>query len=161
MTKELSQKILVERIGFAFFVDIEYEKLPELCNFCSCIGHSFLNCKRKEVKKDQTKDLGEKSNKDTTGPTTKVLDIKKLVEIHDDNVVKKLPDVNGQTMGETSNKHRVQNHGTNNSMEGTIVVRTSNNSTKEQEGKSDSDYVDATPIEEYVHETQIHPAHKE
>lgn len=35
MMKELTYKILVERIGFAFFVDVKYEKLPEFCNFCS------------------------------------------------------------------------------------------------------------------------------
>ncbi|XP_058763217.1 uncharacterized protein LOC131636624 [Vicia villosa] len=47
MMKELIYKILVKRIGFAFFVDVEYEKLPDYCNFCSCIGHSVDNCKRK------------------------------------------------------------------------------------------------------------------
>ncbi|XP_058741031.1 uncharacterized protein LOC131613374 [Vicia villosa] len=35
ITRDLSYRILVERIGFAFFVDIEYEKLPEFCSHCS------------------------------------------------------------------------------------------------------------------------------
>lgn len=47
LTKDLIDKILDERIGFAFFVDIEYEKVPKLCSFCSCIGHSASICKRK------------------------------------------------------------------------------------------------------------------
>lgn len=64
MTKELSYKVLVERIGFAFFVDIEYEKLPEFCKYCTCIGHSDINCKRKEVSKGQGKDIEKRNNKD-------------------------------------------------------------------------------------------------
>lgn len=51
LTKELNYKILVERVRFAFFVDIEYEKIPDFCNFCSTIGHSIDNCKRKELVK--------------------------------------------------------------------------------------------------------------
>lgn len=50
LTKDPIDKILVERIGFAFFVDIEYEKIPELCSCCSCIGHSVNVCKRKVPK---------------------------------------------------------------------------------------------------------------
>ncbi|XP_058747032.1 uncharacterized protein LOC131620024 [Vicia villosa] len=49
LAKELSYKILVERVGFAFFVDIEYEKLPIYCNFCKFIGHSLEDCKRKKA----------------------------------------------------------------------------------------------------------------
>ncbi|KHN28041.1 hypothetical protein glysoja_007773, partial [Glycine soja] len=35
----LRDSILVERESFAFFVNIEYEKIPEFCNFCKHIGH--------------------------------------------------------------------------------------------------------------------------
>ncbi|XP_058752917.1 uncharacterized protein LOC131626115 [Vicia villosa] len=49
LTKEFSYKILVERVGFTFFVDIKYEKVPDFCSFCSCIGHSIHSCKRKGV----------------------------------------------------------------------------------------------------------------
>jgi len=39
-------RVLVERTGFAFFVDLDYDNLPHYCNFCSCIGHQQSNCKR-------------------------------------------------------------------------------------------------------------------
>ncbi|XP_058766038.1 uncharacterized protein LOC131639570 [Vicia villosa] len=71
MTKELSYKILVERIGFAFFVDIEYEKMPDFCHFCSCIGHSINNCKRKEAIKDQGMETDKRINKDKGKQATK------------------------------------------------------------------------------------------
>src|SRR4051812_13794514 len=71
MTKELSYKILVERIGFAFFMDTVYEKLPEFCNYCSCIGHSLMNCKRKEVKTDKGKNLEQRIGRDKTTAGTK------------------------------------------------------------------------------------------
>lgn len=48
LAKEFSYKILVERVGFSFFVDIEYEKVPQYCSFCSCTGNDIQNCKRKE-----------------------------------------------------------------------------------------------------------------
>lgn len=64
-------------------------------------------------------------------------------------------------MGETSNHQQVKKHGTINAMKGTIVVRASNTSNEEQDGKYDSEYVDATQMEEYVPETQIGLAHKE
>lgn len=43
----LRDSILVERESFAFFVNIEFEKIPEFCNFCKHIGHVVSNCKKK------------------------------------------------------------------------------------------------------------------
>lgn len=37
----------MERIDFSFFVKIEYERLPNFNNFCNGIGHSEVNCTRK------------------------------------------------------------------------------------------------------------------
>jgi len=49
----LCHRILVERTGYAFFVDVEYENLPDFCSYCKCTGHylkfvreSQLNLKR-------------------------------------------------------------------------------------------------------------------
>lgn len=50
--KELSYKILMERIGFAFFMEMEYEKVPEFCHYYTCIGHSYGKCRRKDFKVD-------------------------------------------------------------------------------------------------------------
>lgn len=38
----------MERVDFAFFVDIKYEKILDFCSFYNCIGHSITNYKRKE-----------------------------------------------------------------------------------------------------------------
>jgi len=45
-SQELRYRVLVERKGFAFFVDFEYENLPEYCTHCNCTGHSVDKCKR-------------------------------------------------------------------------------------------------------------------
>lgn len=68
LTKELSYKILVERIGFAFFVDLEYERLSDFSSLCNCIGHSKDKCNRhKSAEGDKIKQkaaaLGVKSHK--------------------------------------------------------------------------------------------------
>ncbi|XP_019435165.1 PREDICTED: uncharacterized protein LOC109341678 [Lupinus angustifolius] len=47
----LPNQILVEREGFAFFVYIEYEKLPEFCSGCQSIGHLISQYRR--TRKDQ------------------------------------------------------------------------------------------------------------
>ncbi|XP_019429990.1 PREDICTED: uncharacterized protein LOC109344585 [Lupinus angustifolius] len=46
---KLPEKILVEREGFAFFVSLEYENLPEFCNGCQYIGHTIANCRRNRI----------------------------------------------------------------------------------------------------------------
>jgi hypothetical protein len=48
LAKKLIFKILVERKGFAFFVDVEYENLPPFCDHCKVIGHKFDNSKRRK-----------------------------------------------------------------------------------------------------------------
>ncbi|KAF1880119.1 hypothetical protein Lal_00022248 [Lupinus albus] len=60
LKESLLEQILVEREGFAFFVSIKYEKLPEFCKGCQTIGHLVTNC-RKNVKKYSTDE--NKSNK--------------------------------------------------------------------------------------------------
>lgn len=52
LLKELRDKILVERIGYAFFMKIEYEKILELCHFYKALGHPNINCIRKFIRED-------------------------------------------------------------------------------------------------------------
>lgn len=52
LTRDLRDKILVEREGYAFFVDIEYERLPQFFSHCHSIGHSLSNCKRNSSAND-------------------------------------------------------------------------------------------------------------
>jgi hypothetical protein len=46
LLQPLRYNLLVERKGFAFFVDLEYEHVPEFCTECKMIGHSIENCHR-------------------------------------------------------------------------------------------------------------------
>jgi hypothetical protein len=36
----------VERKGYTFFVELEYENLPEFCSNCNFIGHNIENFKK-------------------------------------------------------------------------------------------------------------------
>jgi hypothetical protein len=51
LLQPLRYKLLVERKGFAFFVDLEYEHIPDFCYECKIIGHNVDNCYR--WKKDE------------------------------------------------------------------------------------------------------------
>jgi hypothetical protein len=46
LSQPLRYKVLVERKGFAFFLDIEYENVPDFCDACHVIGHHVEVCKR-------------------------------------------------------------------------------------------------------------------
>jgi hypothetical protein len=57
LTQALRYKILVERKGYAFYVDLEYENVPEYCTYCRTIGHHVDFCKKcyPEPEKEQRK----------------------------------------------------------------------------------------------------------
>jgi hypothetical protein len=46
LLQPLRYKVLVERKGFAFFVELEYEYIPEFCHGCKVIGHNFDQCRK-------------------------------------------------------------------------------------------------------------------
>jgi hypothetical protein len=46
LSKALRYKLLVERKGYAFYVDIEYENIPPYCSYCNMIGHHVDYCKK-------------------------------------------------------------------------------------------------------------------
>jgi len=46
LSKKVFYEVLVEREGFAFPVDIEYEGLPDFCTHYHNIGHSINSCRR-------------------------------------------------------------------------------------------------------------------
>jgi hypothetical protein len=46
LLQPLRYKLLVKRKGFAFFVDLEYEHIPDFPPECKMIGHSIDNCYR-------------------------------------------------------------------------------------------------------------------
>lgn len=47
LSAKLHNKILVERDEFAFYVGVEYERLPSFCSYCQVIGHSSQDCKKR------------------------------------------------------------------------------------------------------------------
>lgn len=44
-TARMCHKIWVEKEGFGFLVNVEYESIPLFCSHCHSIGHSFTTCK--------------------------------------------------------------------------------------------------------------------
>lgn len=58
LSGRLNDEIMVERNGFAFYVGVEYEKLPYFYSHCQTIGHSLSVCKKKSPMYDrQDKDV--------------------------------------------------------------------------------------------------------
>ncbi|GAU22700.1 hypothetical protein TSUD_138230 [Trifolium subterraneum] len=64
LLQPLRYKLLVERKGFAFFVELDYEHIPEFCSSCKIIGHNVDNCKRwakeEELKTDKDNNVKKK-----------------------------------------------------------------------------------------------------
>jgi hypothetical protein len=72
LSQTLRYNVLVERKGFAFFVDIEYENLPDFCSECHIIGHHVDNCKKVSRKEGPVKEiLVQKNTTDKGGVTRK------------------------------------------------------------------------------------------
>jgi hypothetical protein len=53
LSQTLRHKVLVERKGFAFFVELEFENLPHFCSNCNVIGHHVGNCKKLNYTEDE------------------------------------------------------------------------------------------------------------
>jgi hypothetical protein len=66
-------QVLVERKGYAFFVDLEYENLPEFCTHCNIIGHYVEICKKLQGKVNQEENQAkeDKARKNQKGQSSK------------------------------------------------------------------------------------------
>lgn len=53
LTQDLKFEVLVERKGYAFFVEFEYENLPDFCDYCKTVGHSVAVCRKRKVEADK------------------------------------------------------------------------------------------------------------
>lgn len=53
MSGKLFESVLVEREGYAFPVEIQYERKPLFYSHCKTLGHSIQQCKRLGVGKVQ------------------------------------------------------------------------------------------------------------
>ncbi|XP_058741926.1 uncharacterized protein LOC131614346 [Vicia villosa] len=61
LSQELRYKVLVERKGYAFFVELEYENLPDYCSFCCQVGHGLEKCNRRNVEGNPDKKNNKKA----------------------------------------------------------------------------------------------------
>lgn len=41
LSAQPTYNVLIERQGYAFFLNIEYENVPKFCSHCNSIGHSL------------------------------------------------------------------------------------------------------------------------
>jgi len=55
VSNDLKYEVLVERKGFAFFVEFEYENLPEFCNYYKTVGHNVSVCRKANKKEEAHK----------------------------------------------------------------------------------------------------------
>lgn len=63
LRKETKYRVLVEREGFAFFVDLDYKNLLDYYNFCNWIGHNQSYCKKANPQPVETLDRAAKKIK--------------------------------------------------------------------------------------------------
>ncbi|XP_058774370.1 uncharacterized protein LOC131648650 [Vicia villosa] len=155
LQKKFIDKILVERVGFAFFVDIEYEKVPDFYSFFSSIGHTVNTCKRKVNSKDNAGER--KQNKvDITLKGKKVVEVVEVDTNSEEEATKdQTKQDNNLVAGVTSNKQAL-----NALVDSTAVVNYVTKPSTEEEGNSESEYIDDTLMVEEVPETQIDEAHR-
>jgi hypothetical protein len=45
LSKKAYDEVLVERDGFAFMVEVQYERRPLFCHHCYSIGHNITTCR--------------------------------------------------------------------------------------------------------------------
>ncbi|CAI8618056.1 unnamed protein product [Vicia faba] len=148
LTKELIYKVLVERVGFAFFVEVEYEKIPDFCTFCNCIGHGYDNCKRKSLK-----DMNNGKSKTTEGqPKTENKKEVEVVDIDDNTQVNEPKD---QEEFANTSDGRNQEEEILEANENNHIVTVNQEADKEiSESDSEAEFVDATLEVLRVEETQ-------
>lgn len=181
LSVELIYRVLVERIGYAFFVDFEYEKLPDFCTKCNIIGHDDRNCRKlngiEEGKKEKNKENIEGRNRrEGKEPVKENAWVKKnIVENTDKEVVnvEKENEVNLVENGEKNNTdvvendeqladNRVQlNHETNGSKEineSEINAEIGNNDDTDSQA---SEFVDATQLNEDDNESSTNDSQQD
>jgi hypothetical protein len=113
LTQTLRSKVLVERKGFAFFVDLDYENLPDFCTHCKMVGHYVEICKKLQ-NQDNTTGVAEPKLKSKTRVVKKYVQDKavvvqdKVTEVvdvskHPAEGLKSQPTIVADHVGESSN----------------------------------------------------------
>jgi hypothetical protein len=65
LSERVYDEILVEREGFAFKVEVQYERRPLFCHHCYVIGHNVTNCKWLNPEAAKVNDCGRKQVPET------------------------------------------------------------------------------------------------
>lgn len=174
LATELKQRVLVERQGFAMYVDFEYENLPDFCSYCKVVGHHVNHCRRRAHIADEenrrekiTKNKAPVVEKNKQVEATEIVDLDKVdlkvpendsntrkgVSIEEDNANLNVADIEGN-----KTQQEKENFGKNNS--------DSVNSEEEVCADSDdinshnSEFVDATQLDEEEAKSTTHSPSK-
>ncbi|WJX18848.1 hypothetical protein P8452_08607 [Trifolium repens] len=88
LSQTLRSKVLVERKGFAFFVDLDYENLPDFCTHCNIVGHYVGICKNLQnhenvIKNTETKQKAKNKVEKKYVQTVASLEQNKVTEVVD------------------------------------------------------------------------------
>jgi hypothetical protein len=95
LRKEPIYRVLVERIGFAFFVDLDFENRPSFCHFCNCIGHVQDHCKR--LNPDKRKPEEEQNTEAQAQPHRKIYGAKNQRKDTNNDTIVEVINLEGQT----------------------------------------------------------------
>ena len=72
LSKRVFDEILVEREGFTFNVELQYERRPLFCHHCYVIRHNAMNCKRLNPEVVKVPDCGKKQVTDAASNPPRV-----------------------------------------------------------------------------------------
>lgn len=167
MSKELKYEVLVERTGYAFFVELAYEKIPEFCDHCKMVGHNVAECRKvkKPVvdNKNKEKDVEKKSSDDNVDGGK---NLRKMS--HNDQWVQR--DAHVVDLEETSNRFAALNNDVDNSPQhrenisnspinntaptGNIDIRGSDDEAIPEESVDVSEEEGSSQASEFVDDTQ-------
>lgn len=167
LTKELGYKILVERQGFPFLLTQSTKKIPEFCTYCNTIGHSITNCKRKEqtcgkgstpIQKHDNNVSAHPGRKFIVGETSNANNETQLVKDNDADGV-----VQAQVIlvDNDENIPKGIDNASINMVNDVVLLIPSSDNSQEADGSSESQYVEATRLVNFVPETQLDERHKE
>jgi hypothetical protein len=152
LTTELKYKVLVERKGFAMFVELDYEKIPEYCTTCRMVGHNEGKCRMitRNDKEEHVVHLSKEGNKGKEKVIYKEKDpVAPAVEIVvalNVETAQELPAENQDAVNissganQDSSQNRAQQHGEN--------FVTNVNADDEDLEDSGSEFVDATQVQD-------------
>lgn len=62
LSNDLKYKVLVERKGYAFFVELGYDNLPAFCSNCKITGHNIEKCRKVNEPRKQARQTEKETN---------------------------------------------------------------------------------------------------